>query len=121
MKKDPAMELWSQLVKIRAGYKCEYSADKHTPKLNSHHIYGKRIKSTRYDPDNGICLCVGHHKGYKMSPHLSPSAFTDWLKEYRGQEWHDNLMRKAMTLDLSKTTKKEIMDKLRESIRELEG
>ena len=50
---------WSKLVKLRAGMKCEYCSK--TSYLNSHHIYSRSKKSTRWNPDNGICLCVGHH------------------------------------------------------------
>ena len=50
---------WSLLVKLRAGMKCEYCGK--TSYLNSHHIYSRSKASTRWLPENGISLCVGHH------------------------------------------------------------
>ena len=52
---------WSLLVKLRAGMKCEIQGCTHKPTLNSHHIFSRKNASTRWDVENGICLCVGHH------------------------------------------------------------
>jgi len=53
--------LWSELIKVRAGKRCEFTGRKGT--LHSHHIirkgtYGLRAK---FDPDNGISLLVERH------------------------------------------------------------
>jgi hypothetical protein len=59
-------DLWSQVVKKRAGYKCElqgYSITECSPGfLNAHHIEAYRMnKALAFDPRNGVCSCPGHH------------------------------------------------------------
>lgn len=89
--------LWSKLVKVRAGYKCEYcyrTSDEIT--LNSHHIYTRESKSTRWDLDNGICLCVSHHNfDNKISAHKAPKEFHEWLDKTKGEEFMDALRLKS--------------------------
>jgi predicted restriction endonuclease len=88
---------WSLSVKEKAGFKCEVCGS--TQSLNSHHIFGRKNYSTRWDIDNGICLCVGHHKfNPKFSAHESPTLFTDWVKQYRGLEWYEKLRAKAISI-----------------------
>ncbi len=47
---------WSETVKVRDGYTCQKCGSK-DKQLNSHHIFSRSFKSTRWDIDNGICLC----------------------------------------------------------------
>ena len=83
-------ELWSKLVKIRAGFRCEYCWK--TSWLNSHHIRSRTNYSTRYNLDNGICLCQAHHTlSSTFSAHKTPIEFIERIKEERGEEWYDNL------------------------------
>lgn len=87
-------DAWSELVKLRAGMKCEYCRKK-SP-LNSHHIYSRSKKSTRWDVLNGICLCVGCHTfSSKFSAHKTPTEFTYWLEKYKGKEFMELLTIKA--------------------------
>lgn len=84
--KDRCDDLWSELVKMRAGFKCEVCQRKDT--LNSHHIYSRANHAVRHDPDNGVCLCVSHHTfNSRFSAHLTPADFIDWITEKRGKEW----------------------------------
>ena len=83
-------DLWSKLVKIRAWFRCEYCWK--TTGLNSHHIRSRTNYSTRYNLDNGICLCQAHHTlSSQFSAHKTPIEFIEWIKEYRWEEWYDNL------------------------------
>lgn len=76
---------WSKLVKLRAGMKCEIQYC-NKPVLNSHHIFSRSKKSTRWDVQNGICLCVGHHTFSSVfSAHKTPLEFIDWLYKYKGE------------------------------------
>ena len=52
-------KLWSEKIKIIWGYKCARCG--RTEYLNSHHIIGKSNFNTRWDLNNGICLCSGCH------------------------------------------------------------
>jgi len=88
---------WSQLVKLRAGMRCEVPNCGKTI-LNSHHIYSRSKKSTRWHPENGICLCVGHHTfSSTFSAHKTPLEFTQWLLEYKGRDYIDRLQLRANT------------------------
>lgn len=78
-------DAWRRLVKLRAGNRCEY-CQREKP-LNSHHIYSRSNKSTRWDPMNGICLCVAHHTfSSQFSAHKTPLEFVEWLKTYKGEK-----------------------------------
>ena len=86
---------WSLLVKLRANMKCEIP-NCNKPTLNSHHIYSRSKRSTRWDVHNGICLCVGHHTFRSdFSAHKTPIEFTQWLYKYKGQAFIDRLGYKA--------------------------
>lgn len=87
-------ELWSKLVKIRAGFRCEYCWRK--DHLNSHHIFSRNNRATRFLLENGICLCVGcHTMSSKFSAHKTPLEFALWIIAERWQERYDNLKAKS--------------------------
>lgn len=81
-------ELWSEAVKLRAGNKCEICQK--TERLNSHHIITRNNYNVRYDLENGVCLCVGHHMTGLFSAHGNPGWFhenfvlknRDWTSLY---------------------------------------
>jgi len=99
---------WSELVKLRAGNKCEYCGKK-SP-LNSHHIFSRSKKSTRWLPENGICLCVGHHTfSSTFSAHKTVLEFVDWLTRYKGQDFIDRLRIKANSISKLHAFEKEIL------------
>ena len=88
---------WAVTVKERAGWKCEYCGT--TENLNAHHIFSRNNRSVKFDLDNGVCICASHHVfDPTFSAHKAPVEFIEWIKEYRGEEWYENLRRKAKTL-----------------------
>ena len=92
--KNNLMKEWALKVKERAGFKCEYCGI--TEYLNSHHIFSRSNRTTRYDLDNGMCLCTCCHTfSSKFSAHKTPAEFIEWIKVYRGLEWYEELRRKA--------------------------
>jgi len=110
---------WSLLVKLRAGMKCEIQGC-NKPVLNSHHIYSRSKKSTRWHPQNGICLCVGHHTfSSSFSAHKTPLEFIRWLDEYKGMDYMDRLMIRANTVSKLHKFEKEIL--LKELTKEIES
>jgi len=113
-------DAWSLLVKLRAGMKCEY-CPKTTP-LNSHHVYGRRNLSTRWDVNNGYCLCVGHHTfDPKFAAHQTPNDFSEWCKKDRGEKWFDDLNLKAhSTTKWTQLDKTEHLEELNKQIKELQ-
>lgn len=86
-------ELWSELIKLIAEKKCEYCGK--LEHLNSHHIFSRSNLQVRWDIDNGVCVCVGHHVFGNTSAHKSPIEFIEWLKEKRGNEWYERLREKS--------------------------
>ena len=110
---------WSKLVKLRANMKCEIPNCKHKPTLNSHHVFSRKNASTRWDVNNGLCLCIGHHTmSSKFSAHGNPIAFTYWLEEYKGSDWIDALSIKAhSTKKFYKFEKEELLKELQDEIR----
>ncbi len=89
-------KLWAEIVKIRAGYKCEYCGRKDT--LNSHHLFSRSSMGMRWNIQNGCCLCVSHHVFGNFSAHKSPFEFVEWIKEKRGEEWYKQLRRQAQEI-----------------------
>lgn len=98
--KDPSKRkldlLWAKGVKLRARGRCEYCG-KDTG-LNSHHIFSRSNLRTRWDYNNGVCLCVSHHVFGQMSAHKAPIEFVEWLKEKRGEGWYERLREKAKSV-----------------------
>jgi len=114
-------DAWAELVKLRAGMKCEYC--KKTTGLNSHHIYSRSKRSTRWLAINGSCLCVAHHVfSSGFSAHKTPTEFTMWIINDRGQEWFDELTLKANTIEkLFKHEKEELLKEMKSEIAELKN
>ena len=112
--------LWSEVVKIRAGYKCEYCGE--TKSLNSHHIFSKSNRSVRWSLDNGICLCVLHHSLGNFSAHKAGMEFSDWVRGYRGEKWYTELRdRSREIVKHSRESKKAIAEELKAMIKEMEN
>lgn len=90
---DELDKLWAEKVKDLADFKCEYCGKE--TYLNSHHIFSRSNKSVRWYLPNGICLCSGHHVLTNFSAHKAPMEFSEWIKEYRGDKWFQELRKKA--------------------------
>ena len=87
-------DLWSKLIKIRAWFRCEYCWK--TNYLNSHHLFTRNNYNTRFDLDNGICLCSWcHTMSRKFSAHQTPLEFAERVISKRWQERYDNLKAKS--------------------------
>jgi hypothetical protein len=100
---------WALLVKLKAGMKCEYCLTT-TKQLHSHHIYSRSKKSTRWHVKNGICLCASHHVlNSSFSAHKTPLEFTQWLLNYKGQDYIDRLQIRANTISKLHKFEKEIL------------
>ena len=75
-------ELWSELVKVRAGRKCEICGTIHY--LQSHHIVPRTCFTLRHDVKNGVCLCLKHHLYFA---HKDVLAFSKWVREHKDIEY----------------------------------
>lgn len=113
-------EAWSLLVKLKAGMLCEVCGTSNA--LSSHHVHRRAAISTRWDVDNGICLCSEHHTdSSSFSAHKTPALFHEWLIEKKGDEFVYNLRQKYnQTLKLLPFEKEEMLKELRSEIKEFE-
>ena len=115
-------KIWSLLVKHRAGWRCEYCGSREKV-LNSHHIYSRSNRSTRWDLENGVCLCVGHHTfSTKFSAHKTPTEFTEWLYSVKGESFMNNLRVNAHAIaKLKPFEKEELYQQLTEELNKIEN
>lgn len=73
---------WAREIKVRDGFKCVICSSPERP--NAHHIVPREILDYRYELDNGLTLCVTHHKFSRIiSAHNNPFGFYIWLKDNR--------------------------------------
>jgi len=108
-------EVWSKLVKLKAGNRCEYCGKSNN--LNSHHIFSRAKRSTRWDPTNGISLCVAHHIGSGFSAHKTPLSFSLWIIKKRGESWYELLNYKSnQTSKLHKFEKELLLKDLQKEV-----
>jgi hypothetical protein len=108
---------WSELVKLRAGMICEYCGN--MSYLNSHHVFTRKNRATRWDVKNGMALCPTHHTlGTKFSAHGTPTIFTEWIINERGENWHTLLRIRANSISKLHPFEKEIL--LKELNKEIE-
>jgi hypothetical protein len=85
-------DLWSAAVKKRDHYRCRYCGK--TDGLQSHHIVGRRHKSTKWDILNGITLCAGHHNFWAHLPG-NEIQYSAWLECELGRQTLDYLRRRG--------------------------
>lgn len=75
--------LWSLLIKVRAGYKSEYSGKAEV--LNAHHLRGKKSLALRYSLENGYCCTAGEHK-FGFHSIANNHKYESRVKEQRGAD-----------------------------------
>jgi hypothetical protein len=63
LKRSSAYKFWARSVKDRDGWSCVVNNDDCNGRLESHHIKSYTYyPDSRYDIDNGVCLCRYHHR-----------------------------------------------------------
>jgi predicted restriction endonuclease len=81
-------KLWADVVKLRCLHSCEMHgvAGRMCGNImHAHHIFVRQHTATRWDLDNGMCLCAGHH----LWTHDNPCDSTDEIKELIGLERYE--------------------------------
>lgn len=94
--KDKLDKEWRIAVYNKAGNRCEYCGKQET--LNAHHIFSRSNLTMRWLISNGVCVCVAHHVFGNISFHKAPIEMLEWIKEKRGKEWYDWLLRVSHTV-----------------------
>lgn len=82
--------LWSEIVKIKAGYRCEETNA--TDNLQSAHIIRRNYRNVRWDLENGICLVNKRHVWYTHHP----LEWENFIKAYKGKAYYEKLRAKAL-------------------------
>ena len=86
-----ADELWKIAIMDKWGKRCYCSTEASSP----HHFYPKGLYGhLRYDLDNGVPLCIGHHFSHH---HKGDPVVHQMVIEKRGNRWFNSLKRKAHT------------------------
>ena len=97
-------KVWASNVKYRDESICAICGS--TRLLNSHHVIPREIKYSRHLFENGITLCVSHHKySFEISAHRNPFAFFMWLMKNRHEQFDKLVLLNAEIRD-NETEKK---------------
>ena len=86
--------LFSQYVRSRAGWRCEYSGDTNV-QLDCAHVLSRRHVLTRWNPQNAVCLSRRWHMWFTDHPH----EWADWTRGYLGADTVDALQAQAYAGD----------------------
>lgn len=96
---------WRKAIKAKANLTCEYCGVKFKEAdLEAHHIFSRERFSTRWDINNGICLCKKHHYGDAKAPapHSTDSLqceyFEQWVIEKLGRNFYMALQFKSLQI-----------------------
>jgi len=74
-------DAWATMIKARDNWCCVICGNDY--RVAAHHIIPRENKEYRYCPDNGVTLCVAHHKFSRIiSAHNNPLAFSVWLARF---------------------------------------
>lgn len=107
--------LFSQYVRARAGYRCEYSGEV-GELMDCAHVLSRRFVHTRWDPLNAVCLTRRWHMYFTERPH----EWTDWTRRKLGSDTVKALQERAACNDtLTDTDRIAIGEDLIQRIREL--
>ena len=71
-------KLFREVINERDAGRCQFCGN---PGNNVHHLVGRRNRSTRWLPSNGLLLCPGCHTFRTNSFHQDPMGTMDWFKK----------------------------------------
>lgn len=82
--RNKADKLWSTIIHL--SNKCAVCSA--IINLQAHHLIPREVKRFRHIIENGILLCINHHKYCKaISAHKNPIAFIIWLQAHNPAKW----------------------------------
>lgn len=87
-------KLFSQLVRLRAGRRCE-ACGKASGTMDCAHVLSRRHVHTRWDLLNAVCLCRGCHLHYTPRPF----DWVDWCNKRLGSDTVQALRERAACTD----------------------
>jgi late competence protein required for DNA uptake (superfamily II DNA/RNA helicase) len=71
IKRTPADVKFSRMIRERDNWTCQRCGKEHSPSsrgLHSAHMFTRRTRSARLDPDNACALCYGCHQHLDSHP-----------------------------------------------------
>jgi len=115
LKRDKYDKAASELVRAINRHTCQKCGIQ--GRMEAAHIFGRRHARTRYDMDNLTCLCHSCHRYFTENPVF----FFDWLIEYFGEEYIDQLRLKAWKVKKWKKGERDLIYKeMRLKLKQLE-
>lgn len=102
LKRSKADKLFSDYIRKRDSYtcqRCQKHIDPPTSYIHAAHFYGRKGKSTRFDPENVISLCgtIGFPGGCHGYFQDHPGEFKEFMKKRLGEKRFNNLVIRAHT------------------------
>lgn len=94
IKRTAADNAFSLMIRERDGWTCRRCGARHHPNsrgLHCAHMFTRRIKATRHDPENALALCYGCHSFVDANPWEKAVLFREAL----GDEAFDALAARA--------------------------
>lgn len=111
IKRDKRDDVFSKLIRARAGWMCERCGKPFTEQnrqgLDCSHLYSRRHTRTRWHPQNAYAHCMGCHSALGGAP----VDFNKWAIEKSGQETVDLVENLAHTIVHWKKHEKEAIYK----------
>jgi len=89
-------KIFSTYIRTRDKWRCQYCMKEYPPPTNAlhcAHIFTRGAQSTRFDPENAVALCYGHHSWLDANP-LTKYEF--YIKKF-GQKQFDVLRLRSNT------------------------
>lgn len=89
--REMADRLWSLAIRSDWAGRCAVC---NATNVEAHHLVPRQFEATRYDLNNGICLCSRCHQfDENVSPHQNAAAWLAWLNNHwpaRAQWYMEN-------------------------------
>lgn len=111
-----ALATWAKIVKLNCNYRCEWCGD---VAIHAHHMIAKAQGNTlKYSEENGVGLCYKCHVTFHQK-----DSYTGWekFKQDRPLSFEYVVAHMNDTTKLDVFQLREIYDKLKVRLKELEG
>jgi hypothetical protein len=88
--RDQCDALWREIIYLRDRRTCQMPlCGRQGRYVQAHHLFSRRRTSTRWEPDNGLCLCAKHHI---WGAHEHPVRFHEFLRKRLGPARYNELL-----------------------------
>ena len=110
-------KLFSKLVRGRTNGYCEKCGTNHR-QAHCSHLFGRRHRSTRFDPTNASTHCTTCHRWLTENPF----EFGKWIAEHLGNDGAEALRRKAhSTRKRSQPEMRDLHNEMKSKLKDMEA